>query len=310
MTDFRDAAKRDISEARTINHSLIEKALAMRCVSYLAHVKAQLLTDTIFEIDQSKKALFSTNTRLLQEIEERKGVEAQLRRAKEEAEAATRLKDKFVALVSHDLKGPLSLILLSLDLLEGEASSERSRALIERAQRGCERMNALIEEILGLSRIKAGKLTPVLSLVRLADVVAAAVEHHAPAAAAKGVALVSEVPPEREVRTDAGLLVEVLENLVSNAIKFSEAGGAVSIRMADADAPTIVVVDTGVGIEADRVGRLLRYEERTSTPGTAGEPGTGLGLPLTREVVEALGGRLEVASTPGSGSAFSVHLPG
>lgn len=245
------------------------------------------------------------------DIGERRAAEKKLEAAKDAAEAATLLKDKFVTLVSHDLKGPLSAMLGFLKLLhkDMEASKAGEKLLLESSINSGENMVSLINDILNVSRIRSGKIAPKLVFtdacflsVKVISVLAAQAEQ-------KGITLVNRLPRKTRIHADPELLSQVLQNLVSNAIKFSNSGGTVTIFMPEGEPSTIAVSDTGVGISPERIAKLFKYEETKSTTGTAGEAGTGFGLPLSNELVTAHGGSITVGSTPGKGSTFRIRLP-
>jgi CheY-like chemotaxis protein len=118
-----------------------------------------------------------------------------------------------------------------------------------------------------------------------------------------------DIPQGRRIFADEHLISEVLGNLLSNAVKFSNRGGAVKVYLPEEKAGSIAVSDTGVGISADMIGSLFNYEKKTSTIGTAGEEGTGLGLPLSRDIIEAHRGKISVESIVGKGSTFHIELP-
>ncbi|MBI5179162.1 MAG: hybrid sensor histidine kinase/response regulator [Nitrospinae bacterium] len=125
----------------------------------------------------------------------------------------------------------------------------------------------------------------------------------------KNIAIVNTVPPGTRLYADPSLYGEVLQNLLSNAVKFTREGGTVTLFIPPGEPATLAVRDTGTGITPPLLPKLFRYEEKTSTFGTAGEPGTGLGLPLSHEIIQAHGGSIRVESAAGSGSTFYVAIP-
>jgi len=308
--NYRDISDKTITEAKVVNHSLIEKALAMRCNSYLSQIKAQLLTDTIFEIDSTKKRLFNINTKLQKEINEHKKTEEKLKKAKEEAEEATKLKDKFVALVSHDLKSPLSVIKGYLDLLQMTQNlPPKANEMVHKGYLACESMRVLIENILSMSRISGGKICTECTLIDMEFLISRIVVDNMMMSDKKGVALINEVPQNTPIYADEELLFEAVSNLISNSIKFCSKGDTIKVYVPHGETSTIAVSDTGAGIKADAIKNLFLYEEKTSTIGTSGEMGTGFGLPLTHDIIAAHKGRLDVESTPGVGTTFYIRLP-
>ncbi|MBI5638289.1 MAG: response regulator [Nitrospinae bacterium] len=234
-------------------------------------------------------------------------------KAKEEAENATALKDKFVALVSHDLKNPLSTMLGFLNLMMEDNAAAGGNAdtkrMLEILIDSVNNMLHLIDDVLSLARLKAGTLAPQRRFIGLAGLASRTVLNFESQANKKGVRLINEIPEKCRVYADPVLLYEVLQNLVSNAIKFSRQGDVITLSLRDSGKAVIAVADTGIGIDPRRFGALFRYEERTSTTGTAGEVGTGFGLPLAHDIVKAHGGTLAVESAPGKGSVFYVTLP-
>ncbi len=240
----------------------------------------------------------------------RRETEAELRRAKETAEEATRLKDKFLSLVSHDLKGPLGAIRGFMQLMVGDLERAGDATMLKYAEvmiSSTNRMIAMITELLNIGRLKTGKVVPRLVMLDARELAAKEIDFLAPLIIGKEVRLLNEVPEEVRLCADPALLAEVLQNLLSNAVKFSPKGGAVRVGY---PAPGVLAVaDEGVGIPAEKRTKLFRYEEATSTLGTQGERGTGLGLPLSYDIVKAHGGELTVESAPGRGSIFSVRLP-
>ncbi len=244
------------------------------------------------------------------DITERKKAEEVLRAAREEAENATAAKDKFVALVSHDMKGPLHVVRGYLEILEeGGLDPKLIKDILQEAVSTCDDMSRLIEDILNLNRIKGGEIRPKRNFICAWDMTEESIKSYRLLAKNKGVDIINEVPRYMRMHVDKELIVEVVGNLVSNAVKFSGKGDVIRLTSSDKDDHSIVVSDTGVGIEAGRIDTLFKYEEKTSTYGTAGESGTGFGLPLVKDIVVAHGGKVRLESTYGEGSAFYVSLP-
>lgn len=230
--------------------------------------------------------------------------------ARATAEEATKLKDKFVSLVSHDLKGPLGALLGFLRIVErreADALTPESREAIAYSLEAGGKMITLIDDLLNLSRLRTGVIRPQSRFIDAWFAVKKAIGHNELLARQKGVAIRNELPVNSRIFADETLITEVLHNLISNAIKFSPRGETVTVTIAPG--PTISVSDNGVGIEPGRIATLFNYEKRKSTPGTADEIGSGLGLPLSHEIVAAHGGLLTVQSEPGKGSGFHVTLP-
>jgi signal transduction histidine kinase len=224
---------------------------------------------------------------------------------------ADRLKDEFVALISHDLRTPLTSIMGYLELaMDDETLGEEPRTYLDVVQRNSERLLRLVNDLLFVARLEAGELDLHSTDVDLAACVRQAVEEARPRAAGKGVELGCEVQSVADVRADRGRMFQLLDNLISNAIKFTPEGGRVEVRLLQRDARLrIEVSDTGIGIAEDELGRLFERFFRASTATDRHIPGTGLGLYIACAIVEAHGGQIDVESTPGEGTTFCVELP-
>lgn len=249
------------------------------------------------------------------DITEIKKAEEELISAKDKAEKATNLKDKFVSLVAHDLKEPLGCLLSSLAYIRSnlaDANVEKNlKALMNTAINSGEHMHRMIGDLLNLSRLKTGEIKPNYAFTDAYFLATKAVSAFAQSASIKGITLKSEIKERTRIYADATLMYAVIQNLVSNAVKFCKEGDRITILVPSGERATISisVSDTGRGIEAERLEKLFSYEEKTSTTGTMGERGTGFGLPLSRDIMEGHGGELIVESTPGKGSVFHARLP-
>ena len=248
---------------------------------------------------------------LLEEVGRQRELEEELRRAKEEAEQASALKDRFVSMVAHDLRSPLGSIagLLELVLEEDKELGEESRELIVAAYLSVGNMLQMVEELLNLSRLKAGKITFDRQFLDGHYLVGQVIDRIRQQAEQKGVAIHNRIPEGTRLYTDHHLFSEVIQNLLVNALKFSHSGGEIEILRPEGEDPVIAVRDHGVGIPAELHDQLFQMDLKTSTPGTAGEKGTGLGLPFCFDVMAAAGGRLWLESEPGAGSTFYAGLP-
>jgi signal transduction histidine kinase len=224
------------------------------------------------------------------------------------------LKDSLLSMASHELKTPLTSMRVILPLvLERKVGplTEKQAELLKVTADAVERMRRIVETILDLGRLASGRMPLHASPVAPTALVRRAVGAHEGAFAGKGVSLGGITPADLpEVRADAAQVDHVLANLLSNALRFTPAGGSVSIsaaRSADGAAVRFRVTDTGCGIAEVHVAHL--FESFYRVPGQGADTGTGLGLALVRQVVEAHGGRVGVESTPGEGSTFWFTLP-
>lgn len=227
---------------------------------------------------------------------------------------AAQLKDQFVSLVSHELRTPLSSILGYLELvLEDEEltlGAEQAGYLLV-VQRNAVRLLDLVGDLLFTTQVEAGQLRVTEQDVDLTAVVAAALQTAQPAAARGGVRVHAQVPDDAVcVRGDALRLGQACDNLLSNAVKFTPVGGEVSVRLRPGDTDVLLsVADTGYGIAAEEVERLFTPFFRASTASRHSVAGIGLGLSITRAIVLAHHGSMEVASIEGAGTTFTVRLP-
>jgi PAS domain S-box-containing protein len=246
---------------------------------------------------------------------EREREEALLREraARRDAEAASRAKDEFLAIVSHELRTPLTPILGWLPMLRGKMldESDRARALGS-IERSAHVLHQLIDDLLDVSRIISGKMHLSFRPTEMRAVVEAAVESMRPTAAAKGVVLAMHVDPRPEhVSGDASRLQQVVWNLVSNAIKFTEPGGRVDVEVARRGGFVETRVrDTGKGIDAALLPHVFERFWQAEGGTTRRHGGLGLGLAIVRHLVELHGGTVDVDSPGvGRGATFTVRLP-
>ncbi|MDH4183894.1 MAG: PAS domain S-box protein [Nitrospinota bacterium] len=249
----------------------------------------------------------------IQDISERKKTETELIRAKEDAEGSTLLKDKFVSLVAHDLRSPFVSITGLLRLLltgkERGQLSEKQEMMIKSALDASEQSVELIDELLNISRLKTGVIKPRRKFLDARNVGLMAMVAQAHLAARKNVTIINEIADGIRIFADPRLFVEVISNLVGNAIKFSNSGGVIRLSALEGGESGIAVTDQGVGVRKEYNGKLFRYDEKTHTTGTMGESGTGLGLPLSYDIMLAHGGAIDYAPNKPEGSVFRAILP-
>jgi PAS domain S-box-containing protein len=253
------------------------------------------------------------------DISQRKQVEIELRLAKEQAEGASRTKSEFLANMSHELRTPLNAIIGITEMLKDDAAESGRRELEEplgRVHRAGKHLLGLINEILDLSRIEAGKLELSQEEVDAADLLRDVAMTAKPLATRNQnrfeLALAEELG---RIRVDAMRLRQIVLNLLSNAFKFTERG-SVTLEARRARAPAaaedwieIVVADTGIGLTPAQVDRLFREFSQADASTTRRYGGTGLGLAISRRLARLMGGDVEVASAAGRGSRFTLRLP-
>jgi CheY-like chemotaxis protein len=285
-----------------------------------AHLEKKRLRDMEVEyrlkIEEQNLALEDRVREQVAEIVTRWNAQEEMRRAKERAEEETKLRDKFVSLVSHDLRSPLASIMGLMRLLESnftgqcEAPNQQLHVdMLKRAINSCGDLIKMIDQLLNISRMKMGSLKPISSFQNAHGLVEAAIASLSFRANEKGVALVNQIPEQMRLYVDRQLTLEVLQNLISNAVKFSHGGLAVTIFSPEGGPGAIAVKDSGTGIKPSAASNLFRHEIRTTSVGTAGERGTGLGLPLCKDIMDAHNGSIMVETKEGEGSVFYLEFP-
>jgi signal transduction histidine kinase len=272
------------------------------------------------------RQLEARNRRLRELAEERGRLLDAERAARNESEAVQRLlseqndrlreldrlKDEFVSLVSHELRTPLTSIRGYIELLleDLDPSETGRRRYLEVVERNSQRLLELVSDLLFLAQVEAGKLAIEREPVDLGRVVDECVEASAPAADSKGIVLAAHIGRVPKLDGDRARLAQMLDNLVSNALKFTPKGGRVDVRLTAAGETALLEVeDTGFGIPPEEQGRLFERFFRSTTATENAIPGTGLGLTITKAIVERHGGRIEVESREKAGTVVRVSLP-
>lgn len=246
------------------------------------------------------------------DISERKRAEEKLKAAKETAEAAVLMKDKFISLISHDLRAPLSTITLlqKVTISKHEDSHcAECKTMLEKSVGVCETMLEMTDNLLESARLQGGSIRLNRKICNLRDICETAMDGLSHLAAKKEVALMNEVPHGAKLYVDGVLFQRVVHNLVMNAVKFSNKGGIVTAFMPGGHNKHFAIRDTGTGISKNLLPNLFKHEIKTTTTGTAGERGTGFGLPISMDIIKAHGGTIRVTSQKGEGSTFTVEVP-
>ncbi|MHB8631941.1 MAG: hybrid sensor histidine kinase/response regulator, partial [Candidatus Limnocylindria bacterium] len=236
-----------------------------------------------------------------------------LRAANSELAQASRAKSEFLANMSHELRTPMNAILGFSDLLEEQlaaALTDRQRRYLANIRAAGEHLLELINDVLDLAKVEAGRTDLRLETIALGVLAEPVLASTRQSAAAQGVAFSADVDDRATVIVDPARVRQILYNLLSNAVKFTLAGGSVRLEAGLAGADLrIAVADTGIGIRADRQGRVFGVFERLHE-GLSAAGGTGLGLALTKRLVELHGGTIGFVSAEGTGTTFTVILPG
>jgi signal transduction histidine kinase len=248
---------------------------------------------------------------LMREIDAHKRTDAKLQKAKEVAEAASNAKSRHVAGLSHELRTPLNAILGYAQILERDAAIPAHRTdAIRVVRRNAEHLSGLIDGLLDISKIEAGRFHLDRNEVRLREFLDQLVDMFRLQAHAKGLEFHYEAPSHLPgtVQTDESRLRQVLINLLSNAVKFTDSG-QVTFRVAyRSQVAAFTVEDSGIGIHADDFERIFQPFERARSARARAATGTGLGLTITRMLTETMGGEIDLRSTPGKGSTFRIKL--
>ncbi|HZI09091.1 MAG TPA: ATP-binding protein [Myxococcus sp.] len=235
-----------------------------------------------------------------------------MRLARDEARRSNEVKGTFLSLVSHELRTPLTVIQLELTRLErekGEALTEKQRARVRKVRESSRRLLGLVESLLDYTGLETDRLQVHLAPVDVTALAREVLEELQQRAEAKTLTLRTDLQSGLCTRTDIRLLRLVLVNLLDNAIKFTEAGAVEVALRRDAEVLRLSVRDTGCGIPPEAHARIFEPFEQLEPTRSKHTPGVGLGLALVKRMVEALGGTIELASSPGAGSTFSVSLP-
>lgn len=265
---------------------------------------------TILSTDENGNAV--SMWAIIRDITERKQAELKLKQQAEELKELNALKDKFFSILAHDLKNPFSLLLGASELMIGQLgkgeseSAERLAAVINKsAKNGLH----ILEDLMEWSKIQIGGVKFSLQKLNLRKEIENITDDFDLLAKSKSISLKSEISEDIEVLADKYMLNVILRNLLENAIKFTPESGSVRIMARqDHNFACIIVKDTGVGISNENIHKLFKLDGQLSTPGTAMEKGTGLGLLLCKEFVEKHQGKIWAESEVGKGSSFTFTI--
>ncbi|PWC53996.1 hypothetical protein TSO221_09380 [Azospirillum sp. TSO22-1] len=286
----------------------------------IGDIQARRADGTLFPIELSVAALEVQGRRLftaiVRDVTERKRIEAELIRARDAAEAADLAKSAFLATMSHELRTPLNAVIGFSQVIEmrllGPDALDRYTEYATSIRQSGEHLLGIIDDILDISKIEAGSLQLGEAPVDVTDVLGQSLNLIAMQAGKRGVAvtldLERDLPP---LRVDELRLRQILVNLLSNAVKFSDTGGQVTVsaRRADGGGFEFVVCDEGVGMAPEDIPKAMERFSQVDQSMARRHEGTGLGLPLTKRLVELHGGSLRIDSAPGEGTTVTVHLP-
>ena len=265
------------------------------------------LVQVLGELEEKREQLERLNTKLEESNRELNQANAQLREL-------SAMKEEFLALTTHDLRSPLTVISGVINFFTsgrlGDLTPEQKN-MVSMMERNTQNLIELVNDLLDASKLESGTMRLDLSSIELTGLVGELREQMLPIAREKEITLAESLPAELpRLRADRAKLRRVIVNLLSNALKFTPRGGRVEVTAApEGGMVRVAVSDTGVGIPPEDLARLFDKYEQARSRATRSEKGTGLGLYITRQLVELHGGQISVRSEVGKGSAFSFTIP-
>lgn len=251
---------------------------------------------------------------LVSDISSQKKAEQVLQESTDNLTKLNEAKDRFISIISHDLRTPFSSIMGFTDILlnDNEMTPGEVREYVKYIQDSAQSMLTLVNSLLDWTKLQTGRITFEPVRHDLTDIVNKIINTVQGVAMTKDIEIVNKIEKDIFVFVDEGLIMQVLNNLLSNALKFTKSGGWIQILAEHSEHPRflkVTVKDNGVGISEDNLNQLFRLDSKLTTEGTAGEKGTGLGLTLAWEIVNRHGGKIWVESQMGEGSSFHFTLP-
>jgi PAS domain S-box-containing protein len=251
---------------------------------------------------------------LINDISLRKKAELDLIKSTENLVKLNETKDRFISIVSHDLRTPFSSILGFTDLLlnDEELTEEDKHQYIKYIRDSSKSMLSLVNSLLDWTRLQTGRIKFDLERIHAVSIINKSIDALSGAAFQKNIELISEIGNDVFVFVDKELIGQVFNNLITNAIKFTGNGGTIVLSSKPADSSRFIefsVKDSGVGIKPENLKYLFKVESKFTSEGTSGEKGSGLGLSLVKEIIEKHGGKISVETEYGKGSDFKFTLP-
>jgi PAS domain S-box-containing protein len=244
----------------------------------------------------------------IRDVSARIAVEKQLQEARKAADRANAAKSRFLATASHDLRQPLQSLGLLNGSLQRLVTDEAAQQVLAQQAQSISSMGRLLNTLLDISKLESGAIRPELRNFALDGLLTELQREFGPLAEARGLALRIEISVE-QVHSDPALLGQILRNLLSNAVKFTPAGQVMLRCETDADSVRVEVIDTGVGIAPEHLSEICDEFYQVGIEAQQSREGYGLGLSIVKRLASLLHTRLDIRSTPGAGSTFSIRLP-
>lgn len=283
----------------------VERDIDQQADAYTLFQTAAKLEEAI---KHRTKELETVNRRLTHELDVRQQIEEALRLAKEQAEEADKLKTKFLAAASHDLRQPLNSALLFLDAIEGSILPSNERGFLNKTKVALGSLNNLLGSLLDVTKLDIGMIDPHINHFPLADVLDPLADEYAELSSNSSLSF-RYVPSSSIVRSDQHLLETVVRNLVTNAIRYTPGGKVLMGCRRLQNKVRVCVYDTGIGIPAEELKRIFEAYYQSTSPGITQATGMGLGLSIVDRIAALLSLELHVISEPGKGSMFAVDVP-
>lgn len=304
-----------VLSAQSYNKKLAFDEYALTVMKFAAEVAASAIKRMHYE---EQNALLTEDAELKKDvielnIAELEATNNKLAEAEFQVEKMTANKNRYFSILSHDIKSPFNSLIGFADILVedfDDLSKEEIKKYADILSASAHNLYNLIDNIVLWSKLQRSTLEFVPEVLTLKSEVIYIIDLMSINAAKKNISLVYKVSGDIKILADKNMLHSTLQNMVSNAIKFTPAGGRVVIEASDKKSFTqIIIADTGVGIKKENLEKLFKVESAFATKGTENEQGTGLGLILVKEMVEKHGGKINVSSVEGKGSAFFIEYP-
>ena len=303
-------------EHRVDAKRVVDETLAERRTGYDFEYRAVLPDGAIRWIAGMGKADYDGSGQPIRmsglsvDVTDRKQLEVALRAAKEESDRANRAKARFLAAASHDLRQPLQSMALFGGALFTHVKDGRGKEMLLMLERGIETMKSLLDSLLDVSRLDVELVTPQLSSFDLDKLIQEIVESYRPLAASKGLAVSAGDSCRRvRVRSDRTMLGRIVRNLVENAIRYTECGWIAVSCHTEGGSARVEVADTGIGIPDDQMAMIFDEFHQVGNPERDRSRGLGLGLSIVQRLSTILGHEIQVRSSLGEGSVFSIEVP-